>query len=72
MDRRFAHLMGLSAVALVAASPALAVPKNFKAKADALLAATYPADAPGVSVVISDHGRIVYQGVRGMSPPTNR
>jgi CubicO group peptidase (beta-lactamase class C family) len=50
-----------------AASPVMALPAGFKAKADALLAQSYGANGPGASVVISEHGRIVYQGVRGMA-----
>jgi CubicO group peptidase (beta-lactamase class C family) len=50
-----------------AAAPVMALPAGFKAKADALLAQNYPADGPGASVVISEHGKIVYQGVRGLA-----
>ena len=43
------------------------MPAGFKAKADALLAQSYQADGPGAAVVISEHGKIVYQGTSGMA-----
>ena len=57
-----------SALAAAAMSPAqAALPPGFAAKADAILAEAYPADGPGASVVVSDHGKIVYQGSRGLA-----
>ena len=56
-----------SLLALAIATPALAVPPDFKAKADALLAEAYPADGPGASVVVTEHGKIIYQGSRGLA-----
>ncbi len=52
---------------VISASPAAALPDGFKARADALLAQSYAADGPGVSVSISEHGRIVYEAQRGMA-----
>lgn len=60
-------MMGAALGLLVASGPAMALPADFKAKADALLAQSYQADGPGASVIVSEHGRIVYQGVRGMA-----
>jgi CubicO group peptidase (beta-lactamase class C family) len=60
-------LIGGALVVLAAATPAMALPADFKAKADALLAQTYAANGPGASVVISEGGRIVYQGNRGVA-----
>ena len=60
-------LIGGALAVLAAAAPAMALPADFKAKADALLAQTYAANGPGASVVISEGGRIVYQGNRGMA-----
>lgn len=58
----------LAAVAVViSSSPAVALPGGFKARADAVLAAAYAADGPGVSVSISEHGRVVYEAQRGMA-----
>ncbi len=59
-------LMG-AALAMAAATPGQALPAGYKAKADALLAEAYPAGGPGASVVISERGRIVYQGSRGLA-----
>ncbi|MCY7338904.1 MAG: beta-lactamase family protein [Sphingomonas bacterium] len=65
MSRSF--LMSAALAALASAAPSLALPTDFKAKADALLAASYSADGPGASVVVSEHGKIVYVGARGMA-----
>ncbi|HEX8669045.1 MAG TPA: serine hydrolase [Allosphingosinicella sp.] len=57
-----------AALALAAASPAAAtVPADFKARADAVLAEAYPADGPGVAVVVMDDGKIVYSAGRGLA-----
>lgn len=53
--------------ALFAAAPALAVPADFKAKADAYLKSTYPADAPGVAVIVVDDGEVVYASGQGLA-----
>ncbi len=60
-------LIGATAVAFAAAAPALALPAGFKAKADALMAQSYKVGGPGASVVISEGGKIVYQGQRGLA-----
>ncbi len=60
--------MGMVAVgALLLAGPALALPKDFKAQADAIVAASAAADGPGIQVAVSEHGRIVYTAERGMA-----
>ena len=57
-----------AAALLVAVSaPALAVPADFKAQADAILAKAVPADAPGVAVVVAQHGKVLYQAGRGLA-----
>ena len=62
------HVFAMAAsVAAMATVPALALPTGFKEKADALLAASYPADGPGAAVVISENGQIVYRGARGLA-----
>ena len=66
MMRRTVSL-GAAAAVFGAAVPTYALPTDFKAKADALLAANYPADGPGASVVVSEHGKIVYVGTRGLA-----
>ena len=60
-------LMIGSAFLALGAAPASAVPADFKAKADALLSSSYAADGPGASVVVSEGGKIVYQGGRGLA-----
>ncbi len=65
MGRKF--LMGAALVALTAATPAMALPAGYKAKADALMAQSYAAGGPGASVVISERGKIVYQSQRGLA-----
>ncbi len=70
MRREFligAATAALAAGSLFAVTPAYALPAGFKAQADALLAQSYPATGPGAQVVITDHGRIVYRGMRGFA-----
>lgn len=56
------------AVALLSLSGhAAALPAGFAAKANGFLASTYPPDGPGASVVITEHGKIVYEGARGLA-----
>jgi len=54
-------------VALLLAGPAAALPKDFKAQADAIVAASAAADGPGIQVAVSEHGRVVYTAERGMA-----
>jgi CubicO group peptidase (beta-lactamase class C family) len=56
-----------AALALGSAAPALAVPSDLKAKADAYLDAAYPADGPGASVIIVEDGKTVYARGRGLA-----
>jgi D-alanyl-D-alanine carboxypeptidase len=58
-------ILAAVAIAMVAAAPAVALPAGFAGHANALLARSYPAHGPGASVVVTDHGKIVYQGARG-------
>lgn len=55
------------AVALTMAAPAAAVPADFKARADALLKASFPAAGPGAAVIVTDDGRTVYEAGRGLA-----
>ena len=57
----------LAAASLAAAVPALALPADFKAKADALLAASYPADGPGAAVIVTDDGKTAYAAGHGLA-----
>lgn len=57
------------AAALLFAAPqaAIAQPADFRARADALLAQSVPADGPGVAVIVTRGGRTVYAAGRGMA-----
>ena len=55
------------ATTVLAASPAMAIPKDFKAKADAIVNAAYAADGPGAVAVVYDHGKPVYAVGRGLA-----
>lgn len=58
---------GVAAACLALAGPALAAPQDLKAQADKLIAQSWAADGPGAAVVITDHGKIIYQGWRGLA-----
>lgn len=61
------------AVALLTLSAhAAALPAGFATKASGVLASTYPSDGPGASVVITEHGKIVYEGTRGLADIASR
>lgn len=60
-------LAGAAVLALAAAQPANALPADFKARADALLQSSYPADGPGVAVIVTDDGKTVYAAGRGLA-----
>lgn len=57
---------GLLAASMLHA-PAVAVPADFKAKAEAYLKATYPSDGPGAAVIVVDDGKVVYAGGQGLA-----
>jgi CubicO group peptidase (beta-lactamase class C family) len=58
----------LAAVAaLTATAPAAAVPADLRARADASLDASWPADRPGAAVIVTEGGRIVYTAGRGLA-----
>jgi len=48
-------------------SVTIAKPADFKAQADALLQASYPADGPGAAVIVMRGGRVIYAGGRGLA-----
>lgn len=59
---------GLAALSMVAAPQAvLAQPSDFRAQADAILAQSFPADGPGVAVIVTRGGNTVYASGRGMA-----
>jgi D-alanyl-D-alanine carboxypeptidase len=57
----------IAAMVLGSAAPALALPADFKAKADAFVESAWPADGPGASVIVVEHGRTVYVRGRGLA-----
>jgi CubicO group peptidase (beta-lactamase class C family) len=57
----------LAAALALAPLPAAAVPTDFRQRADAQLAAALPADRPGMSVIVTEGGRTVYAGARGLA-----
>jgi CubicO group peptidase (beta-lactamase class C family) len=62
-------LAAASPGALAAAAPVQAtpLPSGFRAQADALLAASYPADGPGAAAIVMRGGEIVYSAGRGLA-----
>ncbi|MEO7634173.1 MAG: serine hydrolase domain-containing protein [Sphingomicrobium sp.] len=60
-------LIASAAMALTMTAPAMALPANFKAKADALLAGAYPAAGPGAAVIVTEDGKPVYEAGRGLA-----
>lgn len=54
-------------VAATCAGPAYALPPGFAQRANALLAGAYPANGPGASAIVTDHGKVVYEGTRGLA-----
>ena len=61
-----------AAIAFVAGSPSAAQTAGLQRQADALLAAAYPADGPGASVVVTYHGKVIYEGNRGLADVANK
>ena len=57
----------LAAALVLAAAPASAVPADLRERVDAYLASAFPADGPGVSVIVTDDGETVYAGGRGLA-----
>ena len=49
------------------AGTAMAQPADFRAQANAILEAAYPAEGPGAAVVVTRGGRVIYAGGRGFA-----
>ncbi len=60
-------IMAAMATSVLAASPAVAIPKDFKARADAIVNAAYPADGPGAVAVVYENEKPVYAVGRGLA-----
>ncbi len=54
-------------VTVLVATPAAALPTNFKAQADSIVAKAIQADEPGVAIIVTQHGKTVYQAGRGLA-----
>lgn len=52
---------------LLSAAPAAALPADFKAKADQLLADAYAANGPGAAVIVTENGKTIYASGRGLA-----
>ncbi|MEO8619080.1 MAG: serine hydrolase domain-containing protein [Sphingomicrobium sp.] len=53
--------------AAVIAAPAAAFPADFKAQADSIVAKAIKADEPGMAIIVTQHGKTVYQAGRGLA-----
>ena len=62
------HIGAAAAAAFIFAAPqaAIAQPSDFRAQADAMLAEYYPANGPGVAVIVTRGGQTIYSAGRGM------
>jgi CubicO group peptidase (beta-lactamase class C family) len=56
-----------AAAALTMAAPVQALPADFKARADALLKQSFPDAGPGAAVIVTDHGKPVYEAGQGLA-----
>jgi CubicO group peptidase (beta-lactamase class C family) len=66
----FSRYIGLAAFAVVAVAAPVAgqaQPADFAARADAIVAASYPADQPGAAVIVTRGGRTIYARGRGLA-----
>jgi CubicO group peptidase (beta-lactamase class C family) len=52
---------------LLSSAPAAALPANFKAEADKMLADAYAANGPGAAVIVTENGKTVYTAARGLA-----
>lgn len=58
-------------LAVVPAFGAVATQESLAQKIEAILDAEYPADEPGVAVIVVDDGEVVYRGARGLADMEN-
>ena len=55
------------ALPIAGANVAIAQPADFRARAEAMVEAAYPADGPGAAVVVMRGGRVIYAAGRGLA-----
>jgi D-alanyl-D-alanine carboxypeptidase len=63
----FLGLAALAAATITGAGVSAAPPADLKARADAIVAAAYPADGPGAAVIITRGGETLYSAGRGLA-----
>jgi D-alanyl-D-alanine carboxypeptidase len=70
----FGKFLGIAAfvAAGVAGAGAAAPPADLRAKADAIVAAAFPADGPGGAVIITRRGETIYRSGRGLADVETR
>lgn len=69
---RLTALLALLAAGGGTAAVAAPPPTDLKARADAILNATYPADRPGAAVMITRGNRVIYSAGRGLADVERR
>lgn len=52
---------------MLSAAPVAALPADFRARADQLLAEAYAANGPGAAVIVTENGKTVYAAGRGLA-----
>ena len=62
-----ASVLGAGAALLAISTPAGAVPADFAARADAIVANAWPADGPGAAIIVTEGGKPVYERGRGLA-----
>lgn len=60
-------IWGASAALLAISAPAAAVPQDFAANAERIVAQAWPADGPGVAVIVTEGGKPVFERGRGLA-----
>ena len=58
---------GAAALSLWVTVPAAAAPADFESKADSILKSAYPTAGPGAAAIVTDDGKTIYAGARGMA-----
>ena len=67
ISAKFVGLATFVAAVTTGAAAAAAPPADLRAKADAIVAAAYPADGPGAAVIITRGEETIYRSGRGLA-----
>lgn len=67
ISAKFVWLAAFVAAVITGASAAAAPPADLRARADAIVAAAYPADGPGAAIIITRGGETIYRSGRGLA-----